>query len=63
VLVTSVAIERMLRSVRIPLVRLGDGRPTQLGKVLSVACRVEITAELGEVLHPLSCKAMIEGVA
>lgn len=63
VLVTSVAIERMLRGVRIPLVRLGDGRPTQLGKVLSVACRVEITAELGEALHPLSCKALIESVA
>lgn len=63
VMVTSVAIERMLRSVRIPLVRLGDGRPTQLGKVLSVACRIEITAELGEVLPSLPYKALLEGVA
>lgn len=63
VMVTSVAIERMLRSVRIPLLRLGDGRPTQLGKVLSVACRVGITAELGEVLQPLPYKTLLEGVA
>ena len=63
VFVTSVAIERMLRSVRIPLVRLGDGRPIQLDKVLSVACRVAITAELHEVLYPLRYEAVFEGAA
>lgn len=63
VLVTSVAIERMLHSARIPLTRLGDGKPTQFGKVLSVACRVEITAELEEILHPLPCEELLEGVA
>ncbi|MCO6440996.1 MAG: hypothetical protein J5I81_07920 [Nitrococcus mobilis] len=63
VMVISVAVERMLRGVRIPLERLGDGRPTRLGKVLSVACRVAITAELHEVLHPLCCESSLEGAA
>ncbi|EAR21394.1 Autoinducer synthesis protein [Nitrococcus mobilis Nb-231] len=63
VLVTSVAVERMLRGVRVPLVRLGDGRPTQLDKVLSVACRVAITDELYEVLHPLCYESALEGAA
>ncbi len=63
VLVTSVAVERMLRGVRIPLERLGDGRPVQFGKVLSVACRVPITAELREVLHPLCYESAFQGAA
>ncbi|HET8701012.1 MAG TPA: acyl-homoserine-lactone synthase [Nitrococcus sp.] len=60
VLVISVATERMLRGARIPLVRFGDGRPTQLEGVPSVACRVGITSELGEVLRPRSHERLLE---
>ena len=63
VFVTSVSVERILRGLRFPLVRFGDGVPTQFGEVLSVACRVAITAELHQVLHPLPYESVLEGAA
>lgn len=42
VLVTSVAIERLLRKAGIPMRRFGDGKAVQIGKVLSVACWIHV---------------------
>lgn len=64
VMVTSVSMERLLRCVRIPLLRMGDGKTTQVGKVWSVGCRVEITVELGDLLLPvLPSEMLTEGAA
>ncbi|WP_435106295.1 acyl-homoserine-lactone synthase [Arhodomonas sp. AD133] len=50
VMVTSVAVERMLRAVGMNLVRFGDGKAVRVGKVLSVACRLTIDEALGRAL-------------
>jgi acyl homoserine lactone synthase len=46
VTVTSVGLERLLKSVGIPLRRFGDGKAERVGKVLSVACWVDIDDRL-----------------
>jgi len=45
VTVTSVALERLLRKVGVPLRRFGDGRAQRIGKVLSVACRIPVNEQ------------------
>lgn len=57
VFATSVAMERIFRMIGIPIRRFGDKRATQVGKVLSVACWVDITEETyravyGNFRHP-----------
>ncbi|BCR03757.1 acyl-homoserine-lactone synthase [Desulfuromonas versatilis] len=42
VFVTSVAVERLLKRVGLPLRRFGDGQAVRVGKVLSVACWIDI---------------------
>lgn len=42
VAVTSVAAERLLKQLKLPIRRFGDGKATRLGKVLSVAVWVDI---------------------
>ena len=43
VMATSVAVERMLTAAGLHMERFGDGVATRIGKVLSVACRVEVS--------------------
>lgn len=45
VTVTSVSLERMLRKTGIPLRRLGDGKAQRIGKVLSVACHIDVNED------------------
>ncbi|MEM7404916.1 MAG: acyl-homoserine-lactone synthase [Pseudomonadota bacterium] len=42
VAVTSVAMERMLKRVGLPMIRLGSGKARWIGKVLTVACEIPI---------------------
>jgi len=42
VFVTSVAVERLLKSTGLSIYRFGDGRSQKVGKVLSVACWIDI---------------------
>ena len=43
VMATSVSVERMLAAAGLRMERFGDGVATRIGKVLSVACRVELS--------------------
>ncbi len=51
VFATSVAMERIFRIIGIPIRRFGDKRATQVGKVLSVACRVDINEETQRAVY------------
>lgn len=51
VTVTSVALERMLKRTGLPIRRLGDGKAQKVGKVLTVACWIEIN-ECKACLYP-----------
>jgi acyl homoserine lactone synthase len=48
---TSVAMERIFRMIGIPIRRFGDKRATQVGKVLSVACWVDINEETHRAVY------------
>lgn len=52
VTVTSVALERLLRRMGMPVSRFGDGKAQRIGKVLTVACRIEINAQMLRVVYP-----------
>lgn len=52
VMVTSVALERMLKRMHIPISRFGAGHAQRVGKVLSVACRVTVNDEFRRVVYP-----------
>jgi len=43
VTVTSVSLERMLRRAGIPMRRFGNGRATRIGKVLTIACWIDVS--------------------
>ncbi|MDY6941879.1 MAG: acyl-homoserine-lactone synthase [Pseudomonadota bacterium] len=45
VMVTSVAIERMMKAGGLKLQRFGDGKAQHVGKVLTVACRIPVNSE------------------
>jgi acyl homoserine lactone synthase len=51
VVVTSAAIERMLRLVGIPTTRFGDGKLTRIGKVLSVCVWVDINDQFRQAVY------------
>ena len=51
VTVTSVALERMLRKVGVPLRRFGDGRAQRIGRVLSVACWIDINERCRKAVY------------
>jgi len=50
VTVTSVALERLMKRAGIPLRRLGQGRAQRIGKVLTVACTIEINEKLCQLV-------------
>lgn len=45
VTVCSVAMERLMRTIGLPLRRLGDGKATRIGNVLSVACFISVNEQ------------------
>jgi len=49
--VTSVAAERLLRQLKLPMRRFGDGKATRIGKVLSVAIWVDINEQYREAVQ------------
>ncbi len=51
VFVTSVAVERLLKRAGLPLRRFGDGRAQKVGKVLSVACWIDIDDETRRAVY------------
>ncbi len=52
VTVTSVALERLLKRTGLPIRRFGDGKAQKIGKVLTVACHVDINDRFREVVYP-----------
>ena len=52
VTVTSVALERLLKRTGLPIHRLGDGRAQKVGRVLTVACWVEVNQAFADVVYP-----------
>ena len=63
VTVTSVALERLLKKVGIPLRRFGDGEAVRIGKVLSVACWVPIDDEFRNAVYPCLVESEQQRVA
>ncbi len=63
VTVTSVSLERMLRRIGVPLKRFGDGRATKIGKVLSVACWIEVNEQSRTAVYSVMETARAERVA
>ena len=51
VVVTSAAIERLLRQVGIPTQRFGDGKLTRIGKVTSVCVWVDINEQFRQAVY------------
>lgn len=54
VTVTSVALERLLKRTGLPIRRFGDGKAQRVGKVLTVACHVDIDDQFRAVVYPES---------
>ncbi len=52
VTVTSVALERLLKRTGLPIRRFGDGKAQRVGKVLTVACHVDINEQFRRVVYP-----------
>lgn len=52
VTVTSVALERLLKRTGLPIRRFGDGKAQKVGKVLTVACWVDINEQFSNVVYP-----------
>jgi acyl homoserine lactone synthase len=50
--VTSVALERMLRRVGIPMRRFGDGKAVRIGRVLSVAVWIDVNEACLQAVSP-----------
>ncbi len=51
VAVISVSLERLLRSIGLPLRRFGDGKAQRIGTVLSVACWIPVNEESRQALY------------
>jgi acyl homoserine lactone synthase len=51
VTVTSVSLERLLKRTGLPIARLGDGKAQKVGRVLSVACWVEVNQQFADVVY------------
>lgn len=51
VTVTSVALERLLKRTGLPIFRFGDQTPQRIGRVLTVACYVDINNHTQEVVY------------
>jgi acyl homoserine lactone synthase len=49
--VTSVALERLLKRTGLPIYRFGNYKAQRVGKVLTVACWVDINEQFRQVVH------------
>lgn len=54
VFVTSVALERLFRTLGLPIRRFGDQKAQRVGKVLSVACWVAVNEQFHDVVYSVS---------
>ena len=52
VTVTSVALERLLKRTGLPIRRMGNGRAQKIGRVLTVACWVDVNQQFADVVYP-----------
>jgi acyl homoserine lactone synthase len=52
VTVTSVALERLLKRTGLPIHRFGDGKAQKVGRVLTVACWVDVDERFANVVYP-----------
>ncbi|HEC28993.1 MAG TPA: GNAT family N-acetyltransferase [Gammaproteobacteria bacterium] len=52
VTVTSVAMERLMKRIGIPMDRFGNKKAQRVGKVLSVACKVDINEQFRQAVYP-----------
>jgi acyl homoserine lactone synthase len=50
VFVTSVALERLVTRIGLPLRRFGDGQAQRVGKVLSVACWLDVNEQFRQAV-------------
>lgn len=53
VTVTSVALERLLKRTGLPISRIGNGKAQRIGRVLTVACNVDINQQFADVVYPV----------
>lgn len=63
VTVTSVALERLLKRTGLPISRIGNGKAQRIGRVLTVACNVEINQQFAEVVYPVSAQDDLNAAA
>lgn len=52
IVVTSVAMERLVKRIGLPVRRFGNQRSTRVGNVLSVALWVDINEQFSQVVYP-----------
>jgi len=52
VFATSVALERIFRTLGLPIHRFGDKKAQRVGKVLSVGCWIDINEQFRRAVHP-----------
>ncbi len=60
VTVTSVAVERLFRRAGIPIRRFGDGKSMLVGKVLSVACWIDLNEETRQAVYRFAAETARE---
>jgi acyl homoserine lactone synthase len=63
ILVTSVALERLLKRIGFPIYRFENHKPQHVGKVLTVACYVDINNEFRDVVYKNCMSSMLDKVA
>lgn len=60
VTVTSVSLERLLKRTGLPITRLGDGKTQKVGRVLSVACWVDVNQQFADVVYPAQSSSIVQ---
>jgi len=63
VFVTSVALERLVARIGLPLRRFGNGQAQRVGKVLSVACRLDVNEQFRQAVSGRNVAAVAEEAA
>lgn len=63
ILVTSVALERLLKRIGFPIYRFENHKPQRVGKVLTVACYVDINNEFRDVVYQNYMSSTLNKVA
>ena len=63
ILVTSVALERLLKRTGIPIYRLGNHKAQKIGRILTVACWIDMNNQTREAVYSNHAASMISRVA